>query len=79
MFFGTPKKYGEALITEVTGQFEDLVTKLERGVQDCQDERNGIEVQIAELQLRDTDLRGSVLRGQTMAQKLRSLVGLPVE
>jgi hypothetical protein len=77
--FGKTKKYGEALISEVTGQFEELVAKLERGVQDCQDEQNGIKVQIEELKLRDTNLTGSVLRGQTMAQKLRDLTGLPTE
>ncbi len=77
--FGKTKKYGEALITEVTGQFEELVTKLERGVQDCQDEQNGIKVQIEELSVRDMNLSNSVSRGQRMAKKLRDLTGLNVE
>ena len=77
--FGKTKKYGEALIAEVTGKFEDLVTQLERGVADCQDEQDGIKVQIETLKFRDKNLSGAVLRGQTMAQKLRDLTGLNAE
>ncbi len=73
--FGKTKKYGEALITEVTGQFEALVAKLESGVVDCKDEQNDIKVRIEELSVRDMNLTNAISRGKTMAQKLRDLTG----
>ncbi len=71
--FGKIKKYGEELIADVIGKFEDLVSKLESGIADCQAEQDGIAIRVEELVLRDTNLRGAVSRGQTMAQKLRDL------
>ena len=71
--FGKVKKYGEELIADVIGKFEDLIAKLESGIADCQAEQDGIAVRVEELVLRDTDLCNAVSRGQTMAQKLRDL------
>lgn len=71
--FGKVKKYGEELIADVIGKFDDLIAKLESGIVDCQAERTGIAVRVEELVLRDTDLQKAVSRGQTMAQKLRDL------
>lgn len=74
--FGKTKKFGEALIAEVTGKFEDLVAQLESGVADCQSEQNDIKVQIEELSTRDMNLTNTVSRGRKMAGKLRDLTGM---
>lgn len=76
--FGTKKTVkakGIELIDEVAGRFNNMIDELNRGVDDCQNERGGIQTQIEQLHQRDAILDSSVKRATTIASNLRKLIG----
>jgi len=73
--FGTKKKpTGEALIDAVAGQFDQMVADLDTGVSDCEQEKSGVEAQIAALQVRQTVLESAMVRARNLAGNLRKLM-----
>ncbi len=75
--FGAKQKKlrGVQLIDSVADRFTDMVTELEEGMCQCQEERDGICVTIDQLKARDAQLSESSKRASTIADNLRTLLG----
>ncbi len=71
-----PSPRGMDLINSVADRFNDMVAELDEGICHCQEERNGICAAIDRLRARDSALSESSNKAQTIADNLRTLLGV---
>jgi len=68
------KSTGSALIHEVIGKFDQLITDLNEGVEHCSTQRNKISEQIKQLQADDAVLQTDITRAVNVREKLQNLI-----
>lgn len=78
-FLGFKKKkvelQGQALIGDVVGKFSTMIENLEKGINDCKVEQEGINDQIDSLMTRNQALGSSINHGNKLCTKLSELLG----
>lgn len=71
----TKKLRGMQLIDSVANRFGDMITELEEGVCQCNDERASISEQIDQLEIYDEKLDKSSIKASKIVHNLRVLLG----
>lgn len=66
---------GMELISEVTGHFIGMIDDLENGIKDCQEEKENVNTQIAQLTNRSRALDTAADRAKSIAKNLDALIG----
>jgi len=66
---------GVELIDAVTNRFSDMISELDQGIADCNDEHGGIDNTIKQLIQRNAILESSAKKAVTIISNLRKLIG----